>query len=872
MKTPTAPYNTERVKITGADTYYTLLEIDADETLYYADQPLTVSGQAYTAQVMDWGRAKSQSVPGEETIRTGTSSVVLNNNPNIHTLLRQNLVVRLYSWYAGQTSADKLRYFKGTIKAFPLGIQTVTIQLEDIGKKFDKLIGLELSPVTYSGADPDDLTKVEPIPIGTVPNVQCLAIEAGAVSTLLNDISAGASSIELSEADGQIPFPNSGTIIIGDEEDIIYSGKTGNILTGVANVSFDYPRSTTVLEKVASLKYLASSIPVKSITVKGILPTGETNVDRVVAIDSGDFSLNLNDSGKGTVTITNIANVKKAVDLAVTTQPNQPITTQPNQPMTTQPVFTTTAVTYIERHATGINLNNNFANPTNAFDFNDTTFANSSSSSGGALKLNYSTTNLGTIQEVRVVVRSSVGSDGSPIITAGNSQTFAMVTGLATRKFVTTISSWSQLATLMVSYDASSPAGQINAYEMYYEIDYIPTLTRSVDSVSNRTTNSVSNRTTDAVVGGNSVADTLGGILLVDLEGAVDDGAGHYTGTPNALIEKPSHVFHYLIETFSNGAVHADIDISGSFADALANLPASYQFDFVITRQINLNELLSWLAHQCWCRFFWEAGLAKLKRILDSGASVRSINTNTDLILDSDNAPWPITVDPSDLSQIWNNVKIQYDLNNVLGYWGNEDAYANITPAATDANSITKYGTRSRTWKMFAIRNQAMAESIRDLITAFYALPKSIITMRSWRKHTDLEPGDLTDITSTQLGLAGNLTDLLETIYVPPDGMKSQGADVWLKMMDLGIFIVLPGPASCVTGVVAPTVVLGSITITPAAASCVTGVVAPTVVLGSITITPSPVSCIAAVVAPTVIVGTYYNSANFFDSTKNFNE
>ena len=42
---------------------------------------------------------------------------------------------------------------------------------------------------------------------------------------------------------------------------------------------------------------------------------------------------------------------------------------------------------------------------------------------------------------------------------------------------------------------------------------------------------------------GNSMADSIiGGLVAADVDGWQDDGSGTYTGTPDALIERPDHI------------------------------------------------------------------------------------------------------------------------------------------------------------------------------------------------------------------------------------------------------------------------------------------------------------------------------------------
>jgi hypothetical protein len=325
-------------------------------------------------------------------------------------------------------------------------------------------------------------------------------------------------------------------------------------------------------------------------------------------------------------------------------------------------------------------------------------------------------------------------------------------------------------------------------YEIWWEIKFTPTASSKTVNHT-RTTNAVSNRITDAVVGGDSVADTLGGTLICNGQGYKDDVAGHYTGTPTTqpVIEEPWDVIHHILETYSNGPVaHANIDLAGSFADAATNLPASYKFAFTITRQVRLNELLTLLAKQTWCRFVWEAGAAKLNRIKTSGSSDKSLDTDNDSLLVNDQLA--VKVEQWGLDRIYNDVTVLYNIDHTLSYGdrGNPDAYQ-ANSNASDATSITAYGKRHRTFRCFAIGdNSTMADDLRAKLLAFYKDARQVFSFPSLMRNVELERGDLADITCSQLGLSADLAEIIAVDYDLPVPIQERGPMVWFTLLDCG--------------------------------------------------------------------------------------
>ena len=107
---------------------------------------------------------------------------------------------------------------------------------------------------------------------------------------------------------------------------------------------------------------------------------------------------------------------------------------------------------------------------------------------------------------------------------------------------------------------------------------------------------------------GNSTAETvIGERISIDGQGFQDDGSGTYTGTPDALIERPNHIRkHILIDRCGQAA-----NIIDTVSDALANdffQTNSYVLGFPILQRPNVRSLLNRIATQAKALEFWTPG------------------------------------------------------------------------------------------------------------------------------------------------------------------------------------------------------------------------------------------------------------------------
>jgi hypothetical protein len=787
-----ANFVTEMLKDSGVE-WRTLLEIEADDsTLYYSDQKVTVGAQVYSAQVKRFNR-----------IGSGRASIELYNIPRIDDQIKPNQIVKVYLWMTGLADADKALIFKGVISEDIRGSLTkISFTCNSMASRFDKQVGELIDTTTWPDADPSIVGKIKPIGYGSVEHHKCLPVSVGMVTTLREDITSSVTTIPISNYEYEnLSFPSSGTVKIGDEE-ITYTGVTQTdtpSLTGCTRgangtTATSHSYGDAVLENISSIKYIVFGNEANAITKPAIVPTGGEVAD-AVQVDSADYSVNLNDSGDATITLTNLARIKREVSIAVTQQPDQPVTSTGSHSHSTAAI-----TTKILRPSTVIS-SSNFTAQSQSYDSNMDTHATGSDSddindASASITWGFPTDSLGTLNEVRIFIKSS----GSYSSGQGNYCKLKFKYGgigynqeidlgqhsAAERGWVTSISSWSQLARVKFKIYAwtSSSASSVYAevYEVWFEVDYTP------DIASHAADGVTTTRTTDVVVGGDAVAAYVGGHLIVNAEGQPDDGTGHYTGTAGALIEHPAQIYHHLIENYSNGAAHSDIDISGTFQDVIDNL--TYKWGFVITEQESLISILKRMAIQTWCRFDWGLdGVARLNRILTDGTSIRSLDTDSDCYLTGklgdSNRELDLKFADSRLDQIANKVRVRYKYDPMLGNSSDPDAYNKITDEASDSDSITAYEEQKKTWNMPAVSDDTMADDLRDKLLDYYKVKRRAITFPTDHTNLELWVNDLIQLTCSQFEMEGRLHSIFDVTYDMMVPKEDKGLKVQLTLIDL---------------------------------------------------------------------------------------
>jgi hypothetical protein len=243
-------------------------------------------------------------------------------------------------------------------------------------------------------------------------------------------------------------------------------------------------------------------------------------------------------------------------------------------------------------------------------------------------------------------------------------------------------------------------------------------------------------KTGSVTMTGNSVADAIvADKLVVDAEGYQDDGSGTFTGTADALIEQPDHVFKHFLNTYASWPT-ADF-----YTDAASEFSSKgYIFAGVINQYKTLKYWLKTFALQCRCYFRFYAGQAQLLWRPDSLTSDKTVTSG--MVRMQDDSRTTMQVKRSPLREVINTISVHYD-RDWTRQGSADNVYKEITEAS-DSTSITKYGEKEAP-DMFLfgfVTDQTMAEDLRDFYLARYKDRKKVVPMEVFLDNSEIEFAD----------------------------------------------------------------------------------------------------------------------------------
>lgn len=465
--------------------------------------------------------------------------------------------VEIYKLYvdAGETFGSEVstKIFKGEMgQPYEAADPPDDFKVDCSSMLFGKNAALPLNPINLTDfpyADPDDVGKYRNRIIGSHKKVICPWTVAGWASTLTADIAVGDTTIVVSDSNNcpATPFTS-----ICDNEQIRVTANTK--ATGTLTVTRGYGGTTAVAhnkgaqiyEQRSDFEAEVSEIPVKSI--------GDIYVKR----GSGEWLRVIS----GVTKYTNSGGRAKLVfsdQVKVEEKTNQTTSTNTGTHIHTASTAGYSTKQCIPTGATG------GTNPTYAIDGNDASYCGIGN--GVHLNVTFTETNLGTINKQYAWIRNNNEATSSTI-TFGGTNVGTLAPNIGYQRFVKSGGQWND------AIDITGGASGNQIAEVYKEVEYTPSLTidtHAADGVS-------------ATLGGNSVANmVIGDLVACDVDGCPDDGSGTYTGTPNALIERPDHVRKFILMNWFGFAAG---DIGGSFATVGATyagrISGGYKFAFVV--------------------------------------------------------------------------------------------------------------------------------------------------------------------------------------------------------------------------------------------------------------------------------------------------
>jgi hypothetical protein len=339
---------------------------------------------------------------------------------------------------------------------------------------------------------------------------------------------------------------------------------------------------------------------------------------------------------------------------------------------------------------------------------------------------------------------------------------------------------WAKLLAATATVKQTSGGGGSNyCFEVWVQIEYTPdtgaasAATGVAKSGSASKTGAVTKTGAAAKTGtvtrsgaitlsGNSVADVrVGQLIVASVQGYQDDSSGTYTGTPNALIERPDAVFKHIWSVLL-GAPIGDIDSTTFGAAAAFYTTNNYKFAKLINSPIQATDLLMRLALQCRSRFVVTgAGIAKLFIRQTGQASIHSIVKN-EIKKDS------VSVSRSPVTEIINLFYIYYNLDRSQSQ--SDPISYNKVLQFTDATSLARYGMQEWTGQadLFcfdAVDLDAMAQDVGIFLIAYHKRARKMPTFGVFLDNMETAVGDIIDLTHPLDTMNGFIVEVLKLIY-----------------------------------------------------------------------------------------------------------
>jgi len=239
----------------------------------------------------------------------------------------------------------------------------------------------------------------------------------------------------------------------------------------------------------------------------------------------------------------------------------------------------------------------------------------------------------------------------------------------------------------------------------------------------------VSPSAADGVYG--SPADVIAPDITVDAEGYQDNGAGDYTGTPNALIENPSDMRrHFIIALLGRNAAEIGASFGTTRAEYAARISGGYKFGIVLSRMGEKpSQILKRLDEQSRSNTSEEGGKFELKF---NGSTPASVMTLSDRQIIGE----PI-FDQTEVFAIKDKVRAVYDID-----WANSSIFTGWKFGQYKKQTQRGSGTRILDVEFPAIQIGAMADDVADWLLSQHETPWPVVRLICNRAARVLERGD----------------------------------------------------------------------------------------------------------------------------------
>jgi len=665
---------------------------------------ITPWGISAVPWIASWGKLNEGITGTLNDYRIADLTVDLINDPsaapNMRTMAKarqlHGISMSVYVWIDGCTDPPQ-EFFRLRVRDVDLPTESqVNLELQDESIRLENYYpGTVLTKINHPHADPDDIGKVIPIPIGTVPKLRGVCVDAGWISTLSGSCLASDATVWVSELHS---YSLVGSVLYIETEQVVVTAvdTTHKILTVTRNylntgaVSHDY--GMLVVEKKATpLKWLFGGTPVTSLgAIYARFQGVDVDITSYCTKYTGATGNELSGyPGQAAVTIGTSPRIVHAISLALQNGLN---VAQGNHQHSSS---NSTTVTF---DTATVDSTSDFQSGHDQTKLNDGDTSTYTRSGGTGFFYSYrhkaAITNSATPLALRLVLVYEVPwSNGT---SAGKVQIYITdslveTVNLATAAIAKTtiysgwhaISSWADVysATTKAKFSCNSLA---YLYEAYWEIQ---TGTASAYSAAAGVA-----LTGDLSLDGNSTANvTTFDFLSCDVV--------------NNNLSTPVSVFNWIL-------ARAGFAYSTQQTGAL---PASYALNGAITEYESALSLLHKLALQCRSYFRLGIGAARLIVRPDALTPVKSIQE-----IRISNGEMVHGQKLTDVNDVINTINLKYN-RDWSGKNSSEPYQRTLTD--TDQDSITAYGTRERPelFKFDFVASDAMAADLVAFYLRWYA-------------------------------------------------------------------------------------------------------------------------------------------------------
>ena len=336
MKTFSSDFEREKNKKVGAAPVWILKCPFQTGTRYLSDRVVSVAGWdggiTTKSWVQDWGTI-DEDISGElSSSKISDFELTIINDPNdiqnLESILwnpsnnLETIDCELYLYFLGlyhEILPQKM--WVGNIVDFRKEDELMyTLQLIDNVIKIDKYVGSKIDISTYPSADPDDIGKIKNIIYGSVTKCPAHIVDAGAMTSLPNNINSSVTSFSVSDGSRL----SSGKVIQIDGEQIYISTISENTITSCtrgynSTLPATHLKGAVVWEKKTQFVYLFADHPVKTIgNIYGRVGDVEINITSICTKYTGQSGNELSEySGKAVINVPGYVTVSQAVDMLV---------------------------------------------------------------------------------------------------------------------------------------------------------------------------------------------------------------------------------------------------------------------------------------------------------------------------------------------------------------------------------------------------------------------------------------------------------------------------------------------------------------------------------------------------------------------------